>query len=147
MSTKAKGLINRITSIGLDFHTDSPCVVQVEHAAKGVLHFVEVELSDEIDATYGCEVATSNTTEWTGDFYDFLRIAIEYGITQFAISGILTDEFIQILNSDEYRSESAKLVGQVEASTGSGIQVIDESSNPNVIREYATHQGFIIPAE
>jgi hypothetical protein len=145
MSDKANGLIDYITAIGLDFHTDNPCVVQVERATNGVLHFVEADLSEEIDTTYGHNIATGNTTEWTGDFHDFLSTAIEYGITQFTVSGVLPSEFIQVLNSDEYRTSAIELIALAEASTGSGISVIDESSDPHTVKEFIVHEGFIIP--
>lgn len=140
-------LINRITAIGLDFHTDNPCVVQVERATNGVLHFVEAELSEEVDTTYGHNVATGNTTEWTGDFHDFLRTAIEYGITQFTVSGVLPSEFIQVLNSDDYKTYAIELVALAEASTGSGISVINESSGPHIVKEFIVHEGFITSVE
>jgi hypothetical protein len=109
------------------------------------LHFVETELSEEIDTTYGHNIATGNTTEWTGDFHDFLRTAFEYGITQFTVSGVLPSEFIQVLNSDEYRTSAIELVALAEASTGSGISVINESSGPHTVKEFIVHEGFIIP--
>jgi hypothetical protein len=147
MNEAIQQLINRITAIGLDIHTDNQCVIQVERAAKGVLYFVEVELSEEIDAAYGHEVATGKTTEWTGDFHDFLRTAVECGITQITVSGLLPSEFIQVLNSDEYRTAAINLVSQAQASTGSGIDVLNEPSDPNTVKEFIVHEGFITSAE
>ena len=137
-------LIAQITSIGLDIYSDNQCKMQVESAIKGVMNFSEVATSDEIDPTFGHEIATGATTEWTGTFQDFLLIAFNEEVKQFAVSGIDPTDFIQILNSEDYRKLAISLVECVQKH-GSGIQVGKGTGTGSSFEEFGLHNGEIIP--
>ena len=137
-------LIGRITSIGLDFYSENQCTIQVESAIDGILHFTEVELSDEIDPTFGHQIATGAVTEWTGTFQDFLIIAIDAEVTQFSVSGLDPTEFIQILNSEDYRKLSIALVERAEEHC-SGIQVGDGTGAASSFEEFGLFNGVVVP--
>ena len=137
-------LIGRITSIGLDFYSDNQCMVQVESAIDGIMRFTEVEISDEMDPTFGHQIATGAVTEWTGTFQDFLIIAIEEEVTQFSVSGLDPSEFIQILNSEDYKKLAITLVERVQEH-GYGIQVGKGTGTASSFEEFGLHNGEIIP--
>ena len=144
LTASIEELIGRINSIGLDFYSENQCTIQVESAIDRIMHFTEVELSDEIDPTFGHQIATGATTEWTGTFQDFLIIAIDAEVTQFSVSGLDPIEFIQILNSEEYKKLAISLVGRVQA-LGSGIQVGNGTGTASSFEEFGIHDGVIIP--
>ena len=137
-------LIGRITSIGLNFYSDNQCMVQVESAIDGIMRFTEVEIGDEMDPTFEHEIATGATTEWTGTFQDFLLIAFNGGVKQFAVSGIDPTDFIQILNSEDYKKLAISLVERVQEH-GSGIQVGNGTGTASSFEEFGLHNGEIIP--
>ena len=137
-------LIGRITSIDLDFYSDNQCTIQVDSAIDGIMHFTEVELSDEIDPHWGHQIATGAMTEWTGTFQDFLIIAIDKEVTQFSVSGLDPSEFIQILNSEDYRKLAITLVERVQEHS-SGIQVGNGAGTASSFEAFGLHNGEIIP--
>ena len=144
LNASIQELIGRITSIGLDFYSDNQCTIQVESAIDGIMRFTEVEISDEMDPTFGHEIATGATTEWTGTFQDFLLIALNEEVRQFAVFGINTADFIRVLNSEDYKKLAISLVERVQEH-GSGIQVGNGTGTASSFEEFGLHNGEIIP--
>ena len=97
-----------------------------------------------MDPTFEHEIATGATTEWTGTFQDFLLIAFNGGVKQFAVSGIDPTDFIQILNSEDYKKLAISLVERVQEH-GSGIQVGNGTGTASSFEEFGLHNGEIIP--
>jgi hypothetical protein len=108
------------------------------------MNFSEVATSDELDPTFGHEIATGASTKWTGTFQDFLIIALNEEVTQFSVSGLDPSEFVQILNSEEYRKLAISLVEHAQE-LGSGIQVGDGTGSASSFLEFGLHDGEIIP--
>ena len=144
LTASIEELIGRINSIDLDFYSENQCTIQVESAIDRIMHFTEVELSYELDPTFGHEIATGATTEWTGTFQDFLLIALNEEVKQFAVFGIDTADFIQILNSEDYKKLAITLVERVQEH-GSGIQVGNDTGTASSFEAFGLHNGEIIP--
>ena len=143
LNASIQELIRRITSIDLDFYSDNQCTIQVESAIDGIMHFTEVELSDEIDPHWGHQIATGAMTEWTGTFQDFLIIAINEEVTQFSVSGLNPTEFIQILNSKDYRKFTISLFAQ--AGHEYGIEVGDGTGTALSFLRFGMFNGVVVP--